>query len=75
MNRSKLTTKHQASIPKEIRKTLGIKAGDTIVFELLSNNQVVIRKARPFDQEFARALMPLMSEWSSQNDEEDYGDL
>ena len=38
-----LTSKGQATIPKEIRDCLGMKPGDRIVFTLLSNGTVVIR--------------------------------
>lgn len=72
---SKLTSKHQATIPAEIRSVLGISAGDSVAFEIDSNKQVVIRKLNPVDIEFAKALEGTMSEWLSENDEKAYRDL
>ncbi|MBW2328164.1 MAG: type II toxin-antitoxin system PrlF family antitoxin [Deltaproteobacteria bacterium] len=72
---SKLTTKSQATIPEKIRKVLGIRPGDSLAFEVSENHRVSIRKATPIDLEFAKALEGTLTEWSSKNDEEAYGDL
>ncbi len=72
---SKLTTKSQATIPGKIRAVLGVHPGDSIVFEVDENSKVLLRKANPIDFEFAKALEGTLSEWSSINDEEAYGDL
>ena len=71
---SKLTKKYQATVPKVIRSKLELKAGDVIAFEI-DNEIIKIRKARPIDIEFSSALVPTLSEWESQNDEEAYNDL
>ena len=72
---SKLTTKSQATIPKEIRAVLGLGPGDSVAFEIGENKKVVIRRATPVDFEFAAALEGTLSEWLSKNDEEAYFDL
>ena len=71
---SKLTKKYQATVPKVVRSKLELKAGDVIAFEI-DNEIIKIRKARPIDIEFSSALVPTLSEWESQNDEEAYNDL
>ena len=71
---SKLTKKYQATVPKTVRKKLELKAGDVIVFDI-DNDIIKLRKARPIDIEFSSALVPILSEWESQNDEEAYNDL
>lgn len=38
-----LTTKGQTTIPKEIRKQLGLEPGDKLVFTALSDGTVVVR--------------------------------
>ncbi len=38
-----LTSKGQATIPKEIRDGLGVKAGDRMTFTLLSDGTVLLR--------------------------------
>ena len=73
---SKLTTKCQATIPEKIRGILGLRAGDSVVFEVAKDEKVFIRKATPIDYEFAQALEgTLVSEWLSEYDEEAYRDL
>lgn len=72
---SKLTTKSQATIPRKIRKILGLIPGDSVAFEVDQNKKVVIRKATPIDFEFAKAVEGTLSEWSSKNDQEAYCDL
>lgn len=51
MEIAKLTSKGQLTIPKEVRKSLGLRAGDTVLFVkkdggfLLLNNSAVIVQA------------------------------
>ena len=71
---SKLTKKYQATVPAVVRKKLKLNAGDVIAFEI-DDEIIKIRKARPIDIEFSSALVPTLSEWESQNDEEAYNDL
>ena len=75
MNNSRLTSKFQATIPQDIRKALKLKAGDRIVFELTRDNQVIIKKATQADIAYLKSLESTLSEWNSQNDDEDYRDL
>ena len=72
---SKLTSKNQATIPIQIRKQLSIKAGDRIIFEIRADGSVVVNKAQPIDIEYSKALKDTLSEWESQEDEDDYGNL
>ena len=71
---SKLTKKYQATVPEPVRRKLNLKAGDVIAFEI-DDDTIRLRKARPIDIEFSNALIPTLSEWESQNDEEAYNDL
>ncbi|MBN1904556.1 MAG: type II toxin-antitoxin system PrlF family antitoxin [Deltaproteobacteria bacterium] len=71
---SKLTKKYQATVPEAVRKKLKLNTGDVIAFEI-DNDTVRLRKALPIDIEFGSALVPTLSEWESQNDEEAYSDL
>lgn len=73
-NTSKLTTKYQATIPASVRKILHVEAGDAIAFDI-QGEEVRVRKARPVDLEFARALEGTLVEWSSSADEDAYRDL
>ena len=71
---SKLTKKYQATIPEPIRRRLHLEAGDSIAFDI-DGEEVHLRKARPVDFAFARSLEGTLTEWSSDADEEAYGDL
>ena len=71
---SKLTKKYQATIPKAFRNKLKLNAGDTIAFEI-ENDVIKLRKAMPIDIAFDSALVPTLSEWESQNDQDAYNDL
>ena len=71
---SKLTKKYQATVPEVVRKKLNLNAGDIIAFDI-DNEIIKLRKARPLDIQFSSALVPTLSEWESQNDEEAYNDL
>ena len=53
-----LTTKGQATIPKEIRDKLGLKPGDKIRFTL-ENGHAVLRRAYPSLEEVMASLPPL----------------
>ncbi len=71
---SKLTRKYQATIPAPVREVLQLRQGDTIAFEI-DREEIRIRKVRPIDLEFARALEGTLEEWSGEADEEAYRDL
>ena len=71
---SKLTKKYQTTVPEPVRKILKLHAGDIVAFDI-DHDTIKLRKARPIDIEFSSALVPTLSEWESQNDEEAYNDL
>jgi AbrB family looped-hinge helix DNA binding protein len=71
---SKLTSKYQATIPEPVRRALHLDAGDTIAFDI-ENDHITLRKARPVDLAFTRALEGTLTEWESSADEEAYHDL
>lgn len=74
MDVSKLTVKHQVTIPADVRATLGVKAGDHVAFEVV-DGKVLVRKARPVDWAWAASVGATLSEWSSDEDERAFRDL
>jgi AbrB family looped-hinge helix DNA binding protein len=72
---SKVTSKGQTTIPKEVRDRLHVAAGDALVYEVQENEAVMVRKARPIDTAWHAALSDTLEEWSSPEDEEAYRDL
>jgi len=76
MERTKITTKYQTTIPKKIRQALGINVGDTIVFKLVDGNKVLILKPQAADKNYLKSLDVLLSqEWASKEDDEAFDDL
>ncbi len=71
---SKLTSKGQATIPAEVRRSLTLKAGDRVAFEIVGN-KVILKKALPVDYDYHHALSQTLSEWDSPEDDEAYRDL
>lgn len=71
---SRMTQKHQATIPAPIRKLLDLHGGDLVGFEI-HDKEVIIRKVTTLDLEFAKALEGTVTEWESEEDDKLYSDL
>ena len=74
METSRLTSKHQATVPADVRTALGLRAGDTIAWDVI-DGEARVRKARPIDMAFAGAISATLTEWASDEDEEAWRDL
>jgi antitoxin PrlF len=74
MKASKLSSKGQVTIPKEVRKAIGLKPGDLVSYEV-QEGIVILQRAEPFDAAFHAALSSTLEEWSSPEDEEAFRDL
>jgi antitoxin PrlF len=72
---SKLTSKCQATFPTAIREHLHLKKGDEVVYELLRDNSVVVRKISPLDIQYLQSLNATLTEWDSYDDEQAYKTL
>ena len=68
---SKLTSKAQTTIPAPVRTALGLKAGDKLVYSV-EGERVILTKGAPgpVDDPFAT-----FKEWSSDADQQAYGEL
>jgi AbrB family looped-hinge helix DNA binding protein len=75
MKTAKLTEKYQATIPAEIRKILKLEKGDRVAFEIRKDGSVVLRKASPLDESWAKSLESTLGEWGAAEDEDAFGDL
>lgn len=69
METSRITSKHQATVPADVRAALGLKAGDSIAWEVI-DGEARVRKARPIDRAFAAAVSTTLTEWGSDEDED-----
>ena len=72
---SKLTSKYQATIPKEVRQVLHLEARDRIVYLIQDDNTVLITRASPLDLDYLNSISNTLSEWESEEDERAFGSL
>lgn len=70
-----LTSKHQATIPLEVRKFLDLKGGDKVIYEIdHKSNTVILKKVSSFDIEFHKMQEGALAEdWLSAEDERAFG--
>ncbi len=71
---SKLTRKYQATIPAPVRQALHLQAGDALAFDI-DGEEIRIRRARPMDLQWAKALESMLDEWNGDADQEAYRGL
>ena len=74
MQASKLSSKGQITIPREIREKLGIKPGDLVAYEA-RDGEVILKRVEPFDFAFHEAVSKTLDEWNSPEDEEAFNGL
>ncbi len=71
---SEVTDDGQTTIPRKIRESLHVQAGDSLVYEV-EGDAVRIRKASPFDTPWYRSIENTLEEWNSPEDDEVFGGL
>ncbi len=74
-DKTKLGNKFEAIIPAEIRKILGLKRGDVILFSITKSKAVEISKASTSDLEYLKSLEKTLGEWESEEDEKAFHSL
>ena len=72
---SKLSSNGQVTIPKEVRKALGLEPGDEVAFELVTSNSVILRRVDPHDFAYHLAVSETLGEWGSDADTEAFRNL
>jgi antitoxin PrlF len=71
---SRLTSKSQTTIPREVREKLSLGPGDVIVYQI-EGPEVRLRKGSPINVSYLRTLQTTLSEWESPEDAAAYDDL
>jgi len=71
---SRITSKGQTTIPREVRERLSLKPGDVVVYEF-DDDEVRLRKQGPLDVSYLRAVQTTLSEWDSPEDAAAFDDL
>jgi bifunctional DNA-binding transcriptional regulator/antitoxin component of YhaV-PrlF toxin-antitoxin module len=72
---ARITAKGQTTIPHAVRAALHVAPGDLIAWEVGVDGTATVRRVRPLDLEYLRALDGTLSEWASAADEEACRDL
>jgi antitoxin PrlF len=68
---SKITSKNQTVIPREVRQQLGLKPGDKLRYTV-SSKGIKIDRAEPGAEDDPFAVF---TEWASEEDEKAFGSL
>jgi antitoxin PrlF len=68
---SKITSKSQTVVPREVREKLGLKPGDRLAYAL-TDKGVIIKKAKADAENDPFAVF---NEWASEADDKAYADL
>jgi AbrB family looped-hinge helix DNA binding protein len=74
---TRLTTKHQTTIPVEVRRALALRAGDQVEFSV-EGSIVTLRKAEPRlsdDLVFRLVQAHAMCDWDTPEDDGAFRDL
>jgi antitoxin PrlF len=74
---TRLTSKHQTTIPLEVRRVLDLEAGDHVEFSI-EQGRVSLRKAQPRPPEdlgFRLIQAHAMRDWDTPEDDEAFRDL
>jgi len=71
---SRLSSKGQVTIPKEIREAIGLKPGDMVAYEV-QNGVVTLTRVESFDAAFHAALSDTLDEWATPDDDEAFRGL
>lgn len=74
MQKSKLSSQGQVTVPKAIRDRLELRPGDLVGYEVV-DGQVVLRRIEPLDATYHAALSTALEEWDSIEDDEAFRDL
>ena len=69
LQRSRISSKGQITLPKEVRQAIGVNPGDVVEYAI-EGNTVRLRRLEPFDLAFHEALSGTLDEWASAEDEE-----
>jgi len=71
---SRVSSKGQVTLPKQVRDAIGVGPGDAVAYDVVKG-VVTLRRLEPIDLAFHAAVESTLTEWGSKEDDEAYGDL
>lgn len=68
---SKLSSKGQVTIPKEVREKVGLHPGDVVIYDIAKTGTVTLRRFRPLDKAHYKLLDETLGKmgWYSSEDD------
>ncbi len=69
---AKITTKGQTTIPQDIRAALHLVPGDLISWEVGTDGTATVRRVKPMDLDYLRAVEGTLGEWAGAADDDAY---
>ena len=74
MDLARITAQGRMTIPKRVRETANLNAGDLLLFDVRGDH-LVVRKLPVAEDAHLRSLCRTLEEWSSEEDEAAWRDL
>jgi AbrB family looped-hinge helix DNA binding protein len=71
---SRVSSKGQVTLPKNVREAIGVGPGDAVAYDV-NKGVVTLRRLEPIDLAFHAAVESTLAEWASKEDDEAFGDL
>ncbi len=71
---SRITSKSQTTVPREVREALKVGPGDTLAYRI-GPEGVTVTKVEPLDWPYLRSLETTLGEWSTAEDAAAFDDL
>jgi antitoxin PrlF len=72
---SRIRSKGQTTIPREVLQRLSLRSGDVLVYELDDDEVRVRKQAAPLDSRYLRVVQTTLGEWNSPEDAAAFDDL
>ena len=69
-----VTAKGQVTVPKAVRKALGLRKGDRLSWEV-DNGAARVKVVSPLDLDYLQGLEANLQDWASAEDDEAFADL
>lgn len=71
---SKVTSKYQATVRREVREFLGVRQGDAVGYRI-EKGEVKLKRVTTPDTEYLKAIQKTLAEWDTKADDGAFRDV